>query len=57
MHFESDEVLVEKVPCIEQEANKEYDPQDDGKNGPDGIRNVIDGIFDASDLGEKGSGK
>ena len=50
-------IFTEKVPRIKQKTYKEYNPEDDWKNGPDGIRNVIDGIFDTSDLGEKGSGK
>ena len=50
-------VLPEKMPRIEQEANQEDDPKDDGKDGPDGVRNVVDGILDAPDLGVDGQGK
>ncbi|GFZ81668.1 hypothetical protein GCM10011531_09870 [Aquaticitalea lipolytica] len=42
---------------IEEEANKEDDPKDDGENGSDGIGNVIDRILDATDLGKKGCGQ
>ena len=42
---------------IEQKANEEDDPKDNGKDGPDSVRYVVYGILDATDLGIDGHGK
>jgi hypothetical protein len=45
------------VSRIEQESNQEDDPKDNGKDGPDGIRDVVDGILNATDLWVHGQRK
>lgn len=37
---------------IEQEANKENDTKDNGEDGPDGIRDIINGVLNSPDLGK-----
>ena len=49
-------VLAEEMSGIEQKAHQKDDAQNDGKDGPDGIGNVIDRILDAPDLGQEGTG-
>lgn len=50
-------VFPEEMPCIEQEADKKDDAQDDGEYGTDGIGYIVNGILDAPDLGKKGRGQ
>lgn len=35
-------VLAKKVPCIKEKAHQKDDPKYNGKDGPNGIGNVID---------------
>ncbi|GMN11336.1 hypothetical protein MTsPCn9_10570 [Croceitalea sp. MTPC9] len=49
-------VLPKEVSRIEQESDKEDDPKDDGKDGTDGVRDIVDRILDAPDLGIGGQG-
>ena len=49
-------VLPKEMARIEKKADEEDDTQDDGKNGPDGIRDVRNRIFDSPDLGIAGLG-
>lgn len=46
-------VLPKEVSGIEQEAHQKDDPQDNRKDGPNGIGYIIDRILDAPDLGQK----
>ena len=43
-------VLAEKVSCIEQETNQENYSKDDGKDGSNGIGNIINRIFNSTYL-------
>ncbi len=49
-------VLPKKMTGIEQKAHQEDNAQNDGKDGPYGIGNIIDRILDAPDLGQDGTG-
>ena len=43
-------VLTEEMTRIEQETYQEYDPENNRKNGTDGIGYLVDGILDSPDL-------
>lgn len=50
-------VLTKKMSCVEKKAYKENDSQNDRENGSDGAGNIIDRIFNATNLSKNGCGK
>ncbi len=44
-------VLAKKVSCIKKETNKKDNPENDREDDPYGVRNIVYGIFDTSNLG------
>tara|TARA_B100001146_G_C15863398_1_gene298701 strand:- start:73 stop:381 length:309 start_codon:yes stop_codon:yes gene_type:complete len=49
-------VLPKEMARVEKKAYEEDHAQDDGENGPDGIRDIRNRILDSPDLGIAGLG-
>ena len=46
-------IFSKEMACVKKKADQENHPQDDGENGSNGIRNIINRIFNTTNLCEK----